>query len=184
MKLDDEKFRERRISGETVFQGRLLHVLRDRIELPDGRQSTREYIRHPGAAAIVVLRDGKILLERQWRYPLGRAFWEIPAGKLDAGEEPLECAKRELLEEAGISATDWVGLGTMCPGIGDSDETIWIYAARGLFQGERHLDEGEFLDLVWVPFDEAVRMVLESEIVDSKTIAAIYRTEKNLSRLR
>ena len=184
MKLDDEKFRERRLSGETVFRGRLLHVLRDRVALPDGRESTREYIRHPGAAAIVVIRDGKILLERQWRYPLGRAFWEIPAGKLDAGEDPLACARRELLEEAGISADRWESLGTMCPGIGYSNETIWIYLADGLSEGRRHLDEGEFLDLVWVPFEEAVRMVMDSEIVDSKTIAAVYRTEKRLSALR
>ncbi len=86
LKEEDEKLRESRLSGEAVFEGRLLHVYRDRVKLPDGRESTREYLRHPGAAAVVLLKEGKILLERQWRYPLGRAFWEVPAGKLEAGE--------------------------------------------------------------------------------------------------
>lgn len=151
LKEEDEKLRESRLSGEAVFEGRLLHVYRDRVKLPDGRESTREYLRHPGAAAVVLLKEGKILLERQWRYPLGRAFWEVPAGKLEAGEDPALCAARELEEETGYASDTWTPLGTICPGIGYSNEVISLYLAENPREGSRHLDPGEFLDLAWIP---------------------------------
>lgn len=182
MMTDDEKLRETRLGGESVFEGRLLHVFRDRVRLPDGRESTREYIRHPGASAVVLLRGGEVLLERQWRYPLGRAFWEVPAGKLEPGEEPLSCARRELAEETGYEAEGWASLGSMCPGIGYSNEVIHLFLARAASGGERHLDAGEFLDLVWVPFEEAVARAASGDIDDSKTIAALFRAEKYLER--
>lgn len=182
MTLDDEKLRESRISGEPVFEGRLLHVWKDRVRLPDGRESAREYIRHPGASAVVLLKGDLVLLERQWRYPLGRAFWEVPAGKLDGAEDPLLCAKRELREETGFEGAGWASLGSMCPGIGYSNEVIHLYLARAEREGERALDPGEFLDLHWVPFREAVAMAVSGEIDDSKTIAALFRAEKYLEK--
>lgn len=174
LKEEDEKLRESRLSGEAVFEGRLLHVYRDRVKLPDGRESTREYLRHPGAAAVVLLKEGKILLERQWRYPLGRVFWEVPAGKLEAGEDPALCAARELEEETGYASDTWTPLGTICPGIGYSNEVISLYLAENPREGSRHLDPGEFLDLAWIPFEEAVRMAETGEIDDAKTIGALF----------
>lgn len=182
LKEEDEKLRESRLSGEAVFEGRLLHVYRDRVKLPDGRESTREYLRHPGAAAVVLLKEGKILLERQWRYPLGRAFWEVPAGKLEAGEDPVLCAARELEEETGYASDTWTPLGTICPGIGYSNEVISLYLAENPREGSRHLDPGEFLDLAWIPFEEAVRMAETGEIDDAKTIGALFRAEKCLEK--
>lgn len=186
MVLDDERLREARISGEPVFDGRLLHVFRDRVRLPDGKESTREFIRHPGASAIVLLREGgvglEVLLERQWRYPLGRAFWEVPAGKLDAGEDPLVCAKRELKEETGYAGESWTSLSHLCPGIGYSNEVIHLFLARAGEAGARELDPGEFLDLHWVPFEQAISWVLSGEIDDSKTIVSLFRAQKYLER--
>ena len=124
----------------------------------------------------------KILLERQWRYPLGRAFWEVPAGKLEAGEDPALCAARELEEETGYASDTWTPLGTICPGIGYSNEVISLYLAENPREGSRHLDPGEFLDLAWIPFEEAVRMAETGEIDDAKTIGALFRAEKCLEK--
>ena len=135
-----------------------------------------------GAAAVVLLKEGKILLERQWRYPLGRAFWEVPAGKLEAGEDPALCAARELEEETGYASDTWTPLGTICPGIGYSNEVISLYLAENPRKGSRHLDPGEFLDLAWIPFEEAVRMAETGEIDDAKTIGALFRAEKCLEK--
>ncbi len=175
MKSETERLKESGLSSEAVFEGRLLHVFRDKVRLPDGRTSTREYIKHPGASAVVLFRGDEILLERQWRYPLGRVFWEVPAGKLDQDEDPLICAKRELSEETGYSGSNWKSLGHMCPGIGYSNEVIHLFSADCSAEGDRHLDPGEFLDLVWVPFKKALSMAAEGEIDDSKTIAALFR---------
>lgn len=188
MRKEDERLRETRLSGEPVFEGRLLHVFRDRVRLPDGGESVRELIRHPGASAIVLLRRGaqglEVLLERQWRYPLGRAFWEVPAGKLDAGEEPLACARRELREETGCIARDWTPLASICPGIGYSNEVIRLYLAWAESEGDRELDPGEFLNLHWVPFETAIGWAASGEIDDAKTISALFRAEKYLEEAR
>ncbi len=165
---------EKRIGGEVVYAGRLLKVHRDRVRLPDGREAVREYLQHPGAVAIVaLLDDGRVLLERQFRYPLGRTFIEIPAGKFEPGEEPLETGKRELLEETGYAAADWRRLGVIHNAIGYSDERIEIWCARGLEQRQQRLAEGEFLEVFSVPLGEARAMARDGRITDVKTIAGL-----------
>ncbi len=162
------------LEGEEVFAGRLLKVHRDRVRLPDGSESAREYVRHPGAVAIVaLLEDGRVLLERQYRYPLARVFVEIPAGKLEPGEDHLETAKRELLEETGYVAADWRRLGLIHNAIGYSDEGIEIWLARGLEQRGQQLAEGEFLELFALPLGEAQAMAREGRLTDVKTIVGL-----------
>ena len=158
------------VSGGRVFDGSLLKVHRDTVRLPDGSQGTREYIRHPGAVAIVALfDDGTVLLERQFRWPTRREFIEIPAGKLEPGEPHLDTAQRELLEETGYVAAQWTRLGLIHTGIGYTDETIELYLAKGLTQKGAKLDAGEFLEVFKVPFDEAIAMIRDGRITDSKT---------------
>ena len=162
------------LEGELVFSGRLLKVHRDRVRLPDGSEGVREYIRHPGAVAIVALfDDGRVLLERQYRYPLRREFIEIPAGKLEPGENHLETARRELLEETGYVAAEWRRLGLIHNAIGYSDEGIEIWVARGLELRQQALAEGEFLEVFTVPLAEAQAMARDGRITDVKTIAGL-----------
>jgi ADP-ribose pyrophosphatase len=165
---------ERFVSGDLVFDGTLLKVRRDVVRLPDGSQGTREYIRHPGAVAIVPLfDDGRVLLERQFRYPHGREFIEVPAGKLEANEPHLETAKRELLEETGYTAKEWTRIGIIHTAIAYTNEGIEIFLARKLTLGERKLDQGEFLETMIVAFDEAIAMIRDGRISDAKTVAAL-----------
>ena len=159
-----------------VYDGVLLKVRRDRVALPDGSESVREYITHPGAVVVVaVLPDGRLLFERQFRYPLRRAFLELPAGKIDAGEELLACARRELREETGYEAGAWLYLGVMHPCIGYSDERIEIFLARDLTHVGDALDDGEFLEVLTYSVDDAIRAVMEGVITDAKTITALFR---------
>lgn len=147
---------------------------RDVVRLPDGREGVREYIRHPGAVlALPLFDDGSVLLERQFRYPFGRTFVELPAGKREAGEDPLETAKRELLEETGYVARDWVRLGIVHTSVAFTDEGIDLFLARGLEHRGARLDEGEFLETLRVPLGEAVEMVRDGRITDSKTSVAL-----------
>lgn len=166
---------EHQVCSEQVFDGQLLKVYRDVVRLPDGHQAAREYIRHPGAVAIVPLfDDGSVLLERQFRYPHNRTFIEVPAGKLDPGEPHLETAKRELLEETGYVAAEWKRLGVIHTAIAYTDEGIELFLARKLRQEhDGALDHGEFLETVIVPFDEAVAMVRDGRITDAKSVAAL-----------
>jgi ADP-ribose pyrophosphatase len=165
---------EHRLSSEQVFDGALLKVYRDRVRLPDGSESGREYIRHPGAVAIVPLfDDGRVLLERQFRYPHRREFIEVPAGKIDAGEPALATAKRELLEETGYRAEVWTRIGVVHTAIAYTDEAIELFTARQLTLSERKLDEGEFLEIFAVPFEEAIAMIRDGRITDAKTVAAL-----------
>ena len=165
---------ERFVSGEQVFDGTMLKVRRDTVRLPDGSQGTREYIRHPGAVAVVPLfDDGRILLERQFRYPHGREFIEVPAGKLEPGEPHLATAKRELLEETGYEAEEWRRLGVIHTAIAYTDEAIEIFVARKLNHVGRKLDQGEFLETLTVGFDEAIAMIRDGRITDAKTVAAL-----------
>jgi len=161
-------------SGGLVFDGRLLKVYRDTVRLPDGTHGTREYIRHPGAVAVVALfDDGAVLLERQYRYPSGREFIEIPAGKLEPGEPHLDTAQRELLEETGYVAAEWKRLGVIHTAIGYADETIELFLARELAKKEASLDAGEFLEVLRIPFAEALAMVRNGRITDSKTVIGL-----------
>ena len=162
------------LAGEEVFAGRLLEVYRDRVRLPDGSESVSEYIRHPGAVAIVaLLADDRVVLERQYRYPLARDFIEIPAGKLEPGEDHLATAKRELLEETGYVAADWRRLGLIHNAIGYSDEGIELWLARGLERREQKLEPGEFLEVFSLPIAEAREMIRDGRITDVKTIAGL-----------
>jgi ADP-ribose pyrophosphatase len=173
---------ETTIESSQAFKGRLLEVRRDRVRLPDASESTREYVRHPGAVLIVpVLDDGRLILEHQFRYPLGRVMLEFPAGKIDPGESPEATAKRELLEETGFTAREWRHLGTLHPCPGYSDERIELFLARGLErQGGQNLDPGEFIDLLYLPPAEITAAVREGGITDGKTVAALFWTEKVL----
>ena len=168
------------VDGELVFDGGLLKVRRDRVRLPDGGEATREYIRHPGAVAIVPLfDDGTVLLERQFRYPHRRAFIEVPAGKLDPGEPPLDTARRELLEETGYAAQEWTRLGTMHTAIAYTDEAIALFLCKKMNRvGEPKLDSGEFLETLIVPFDEALAMVRDGRITDSKSVCSLLWVDK------
>ena len=172
----DKSLEETVLSEREEYSGRLLHVLRREVKLPDGRISAREMIAHPGAAAMVVLDDENCtVLERQWRSPLDRAFWEIPAGKIDKGEDPFETACRELEEETGLAADKWVELGTIHNAIGYSNERIVIYLAQGVHpaeSGQKH-DAGEFLTLHRLPFEEALSMTRNGEITDVKTLVGL-----------
>ena len=166
------------VAGEEVYAGKLLRVQRDVVRLPDGKETVREYIRHPGAVAILaLLDDGRVLLVRQFRYPLRRDFIEIPAGKLDHGESHLDTAKRELLEETGYVAAQWKRLGLVHNAIGYSDEGIELWQARGLEHRGQRLEPGEFLEVFTLPLAEARAMVRDGRITDVKTIAGLFWPE-------
>lgn len=166
---------EQFVSGEEVFRGGFLRLHRDVVRLPDGSQAVREYVRHPGAVAIVALTgEGAVVLERQHRYPLGRDFVEIPAGKLEPDEAHLETAKRELLEETGYAAAEWTRLGLIHNAIGYSDEGIELWLATGLEKREANLDAGEFLEVFSLPFEEALAMAADGRISDAKTIIGLF----------
>ena len=167
---------EERIAGEKVYGGVLLHVYRDVVRLPGGAPATREYIDHPGAVAIVPVVDhGLILLERQFRYPIGRVMVEIPAGKIDPGEDPLDTARRELLEETGRVAEAWRHLGTIHPLVAYSNEHIELYLATGLAAAETGatLDDGEILETFTLPLEEALDWIRDGRITDSKTMIGL-----------
>lgn len=164
-------------SNEEVFSGRLLKVQRDHVTLPNGNDTTREYIRHPGAVAIVpVLADGRVVLVKQCRYPLGTLLWEIPAGKLDHGEaeDADECARRELSEETGYEAEHWQRLVSIATTPGFSDEIIHLYKAWGLKQYAQHTDEDEFIGVEAFTPEQLKAMVAAGELYDAKTLCALY----------
>ena len=170
------------MDSTAVYEGRLLHVRRDTVRLPDGSIGVREYVCHPGAVAVLALHDnGNLIMERQYRYPLHRDFYEIPAGKIDRGEDILDTGKRELLEETGFVARDWVHLTTTYPCIGYGDERIEYFLARGLIKQQANLDEGEHLEVFELPFKEAVEWMRLGKIDDSKTIIGLLWLEKYLS---
>lgn len=171
--------KETRIDGELAYDGGFLKVTRDRIALPDGAETHREFIRHPGAVVILPLfEDGSVLLERQFRYPLDRVFIEYPAGKIDPDEDPLACAKRELQEETGYTASDWQFVCTIHNAIAYSDEHLDLYLARGLSAGPAKLDDGEFLETFRASVPELLEMVRSGEVTDVKTVIGTFWLEK------
>jgi ADP-ribose pyrophosphatase len=171
----DSHLREERISGEDIYGGIFLKMKRDKIALPNGEEAVREYLTHPGAVAVVaILEDGRILLERQYRYPIAKACIEIPAGKLDIDEDHLLCAKRELEEETGYTARKWSYIRRIHPVISYSTELIDIYLAEDLVPGKSHLDDEEFLDVFAAPLDQLIGWVEDGEITDVKTTISAY----------
>ena len=176
--MSDEHLIEQTLERQELFKGRFLHAYRDTVRLPDGGQAMREYVVHPGAVVVVPLLQGphgetRIVLERQYRYPVGQVMVELPAGKLDAGEEPLLCGQRELLEETGYRASEWARAGQMHLAIAYSTEVIHIFFARGLVAGERQLDEGEFLDVFAASLDELLAWSRDGRLTDGKTLSCL-----------
>jgi len=174
---------EKSLSSRNVYDGRLLHVKEDQVVLPNGKEATREYIAHPGAVVVVpLLDDGDVLMVRQFRYPLRREFYELPAGKIDAGEDTLTCGQRELLEETGFVAESWHYLTTIHPCIGYSDERILVYLALGLSEHGHRRDEDEFLENLRIPLAQALEWVREGRISDVKTMVGLFWAEKIIER--
>ena len=168
---DDAPLREETLVSDQVYRGVFLDVRRDQIRLPDGGTAQREYIVHPGAVMVVpLLDDGRLVIERQWRYPLARVMIEFPAGKIDAGEPPLLCGVRELAEETGYRAAEWARAGILHNAIAYSNEGIEIWFARGLTLGERRLDAGEFLEVGSASLDELDDLARRGELTDGKTL--------------
>lgn len=177
---DFENLEEYMLSSEELFDGQVVHLFKDTVQLPNGKSAIRETIRHIGAVAIVPLtEDGKVIVERQFRYPVGQVITEIPAGKLDSRyEDRLAAAKRELEEETGLIADKWQELGDYYPAAAYCDERITMYLAEGLRNGQRNLDEDEFLNIHAVKLDELVEEILSGKIVDGKTQVAILKVHQ------
>lgn len=174
---EDALLKEEKVSSEKIYQGNVLHVTRDTVRLPNGKESTREVAWHNGAVAVLpIFEDGTVLIEHQYRYAHGRVVKEIPAGKLDSpDEDALAAAKRELREETGLSASKWTDLGVMIPSVAILSERIRLFLAEGLTGGDVEPDEDEFLHLERIPFDSLLSMVLSGEIEDSKTQVATLK---------
>jgi ADP-ribose pyrophosphatase len=169
------------VNSVSVYDGDLLHVRRDRARLPDGKTAVREYITHPGAVVIIPLLDnGELVMERQHRYPLHRDFYELPAGKIDGGEDPLLCAQRELLEETGYTAESWRYIATSHPCIGYSDEKLVYYLAKKLTFTTANLDDGEHLEVFTLSLENALDWIKNGKITDNKTVCGLFWAEKLL----
>jgi ADP-ribose pyrophosphatase len=179
---DDSHLKEQVLEREELLRGHFLHAVRERVRLPDGAQATREFILHPGAVMVIpLLDDGRVVLERQWRHPVGRVMVEFPAGKLDPGEDHLACARRELLEETGYSAREWAFAGQLHPVISYSTEFIDVWFARGLTAGERRLDDGEFLDVLSATPQQLQDWCRTGEVTDAKTLVGMLWLQNVLS---
>lgn len=183
--MDDKHLREETISSRDLLQSHFLQVKGDTVRLPDGSTATRDYIVHPGAVMVIPLletADGlRVVLERQFRYPVQRVMVEFPAGKLDAGEDTLACGQRELLEETGYTATEWAHAGVIHPCISYSNEFIDVWFARGLVLGERQLDSGEFLDVFTATPAELLQWCRDGSVTDAKTLSGALWLQNLLS---
>lgn len=172
------ELKETTLSSEKIFEGRILHIRRDTVRLPDGSEAFREVVDHPGGVCVLALdSQERALLVNQFRYPYEKVLWELPAGKLEYGEDPEQAAIRELKEETGATAGEFCSLGELYPSPGYCGEIIRMYFARQLTFGETHLDADEFLNMERVPFDQLTRRVLSGEIRDAKTIAAVLKAK-------
>ena len=171
---EDAHLTETRVASQELLRGHFLHAMRDTVRLPGGKEATREYVIHPGAVMVVAeLPDGRLVLERQFRYPVQSVMVEFPAGKLDPGEDSLVCAQRELLEETGYTARQWARAGVLHPVISYSTEFIDIWFARDLTAGQRQLDAGEFLDVFSASTDELLQWCRDGRITDAKTLTGV-----------
>lgn len=172
----DKHLFETKIDSTQIYDGKILNVSRDTVRLENGETAYREVIHHSGGVCVLPLDDnGDVLFVKQFRYPFADVLLEIPAGKRELGEDPLECGIRELSEEVGATADEIIPLGKLYPTVAYDTEIIYMYLARGLHFGEQHLDEDEFVDVIRIPFDEAYKMVMRDEIHDSKTQLAILK---------
>ena len=177
MQQRDQDLIEETITSEEIYSGKIVRLYRDTVRLPNGRQAIREVMRHAGAAAVVPLTDdGNVILVRQYRYPFAQVMLEIPAGKLDLGEDPLVCATRELTEETGYEAEEIVPLGVFYPSVAILDEKIHLYLARGLTFRATNPDDDEFLNVEQRPLREMVDAVMRGDVPDGKTQTAILKT--------
>lgn len=184
--MDELNLIEVKVAQQSLFEGRLLHAFRDTVRLPDGSTAHREYVVHPGAVMIVPLLENasgevRVVLERQFRYPIGQVMIEFPAGKLDIGEETWQCAQRELLEETGYTAKQWARAGVLHPVVSYSTEFIEIWFARGLSMGTAQLDAGEFLEVFTATPDELLQWCRDGQVTDGKTLTAALWLQNALS---
>ncbi len=171
---------EKKVSSQTLFEGRIIKVTLDQVQLPDGKLTSREVAYHPDGVAVLALdEDHTVWLVRQFRYPIQQLLLELPAGKLDHGaeEDRLLGAQRELSEETGLEASKWTYLGYTLASPGFCDEALHMYLAQGLTRKAQHLDEGEFLDVVTMPFEELVAQIMDGTITDGKTVSAVLKTK-------
>ncbi|MDR0861567.1 MAG: NUDIX hydrolase [Oscillospiraceae bacterium] len=176
-------FFEKSIERKTVYSGRLIAVREDTVELDNASRAERIIVEHPGGVAVVAVKDGgSVIMVTQFRYAFAKELLEIPAGKLERGEIPLECAQRELSEETGYSAATWVSLGAMYPSPGYCEETLHLFLATDLQRGEAHPDEDEFLSVSAVPFSELERMILANELPDGKTVCGLLKAKLYLGK--
>ena len=175
--------REVTVLKNTIYQGKILNLRVDVAGLPNGKEAPREFVEHNGGVTVAALTDdAKLIFVRQFRYPYMEEVLELPAGKLEKGEDPLEAGKRELREEAGVTAEQYINLGEFYPSPGYTNEIIYLYGARDLTQVEQELDEDEFLNVEYIPLDKAVDMVLSNEIKDGKTQAAVLKLAALIER--
>ncbi|WP_240413957.1 NUDIX domain-containing protein [Paenibacillus periandrae] len=172
--INNNKFEEVTLSTQQIFEGKIISLQVDTVRLPNGKTATREIVKHPGAVAVLALVDDKMLVVEQFRKPLERNQIEIPAGKLDAGEDPMEAAKRELKEETGYSCDTMKLVSSFYTSPGFADEIIHLYVAEQLTNGDAQLDEDEFLDVESITLEQAQQYMREQRISDAKTITAVY----------
>lgn len=177
-------YEEKKVSSQEVYKGKIIKVRVDDVLLPNGHQSTREVVEHPGAVAIVALNEQKeVLFVRQFRYPAGKDLLEIPAGKIDAGEKPAVSASRELWEETGYQASQWKSLATCYASPGFSNEKLYIYLAQGLIPAAQHLDEDEFVQIESYPLDKTLDMIDKGQLQDAKSIVGILAAKRYLDHV-
>jgi ADP-ribose pyrophosphatase len=175
MALNDDHLIEKTIRSESLFKGHFISLQRDHVALPDGTEATRDFVLHPGAVAIIaLLPDGRVVLERQYRHPVGQVLWEFPAGKLDPTEDPLHCAQRELMEETGYLASEWAVAGKVNLAPAYCDEVLHIYFARGLTGGLRKLDPGEFIEVCLLTPQELFDLALAGKVMNSTAMICSF----------